>query len=362
MPDFARRRDLVRRQLRAQNLQALLVTHPVNVTYLSGFSGEDSYLLVTDEHATIISDPRFSTQLAEECPDLELAIRSPGTSLATQTIELLASHGLSTLGFEPDHLSVAAHQQLVTGLPTVVWRAAPGIVETLREVKDKEEIATLRQAIWSAEKAFGMLRAGLRAGRTEKETADDLEHQMRLFGASRASFPTIVAAGERAALPHARPSDRPIGPGEFVLVDWGAVRGGYHSDLTRVLATSKIPPKLERVYGVVLKAQARAIAAIRPGASGHEIDAAAREVIAGAGFGKCFGHGLGHGIGLEIHEGPRLSRNQHRPLRPGMVVTVEPGIYLPGWGGVRIEDDVLVTRTGGEVLSTLPHGLDELVY
>ncbi len=184
---------------------------------------------------------------------------------------------------------------------------------------------------------------------------------MRKLGGRSASFPSIVAVGDRSALPHYRPGSRAIGDAPFVLVDWGAVGNGYVSDLTRVLATGKIPPKLERIYRVVLNAQERAIEAIRPGRTCGEVDAAARAVIAKAGFGPKFGHGLGHGIGLEIHEAPRLSKGQKVKLKPGMVVTVEPGIYLPGFGGVRIEDDVLVTRNGCEVLTDLPKQWEDVV-
>jgi Xaa-Pro aminopeptidase len=193
---------------------------------------------------------------------------------------------------------------------------------------------------------------------TELRVAHELEHAMRRFGALRASFEPIVAAGPRAALPHARATGAPAQGGGFVLVDWGASDvSGYKSDLTRVLPTDKISPKLAKIYRVVLKAQRRGIESVRPGARCADIDAAARAVIVQAGFGKRFGHGLGHGIGLEIHEGPRLNPRSEDTLAPGMVITIEPGIYLPGWGGVRIEDDVLVTRDGFELLSTLPREL-----
>jgi Xaa-Pro aminopeptidase len=182
---------------------------------------------------------------------------------------------------------------------------------------------------------------------------------MRQFGAKQAAFDTIVAVGPRSALPHARPTAATIGSADFLLVDWGALNfQGYHSDLTRILVTGTISPKLVKLHGVVLNAQQRAVEMIRPGVLAREVDSAARTVIAKAGWGKNFGHGLGHGIGLEIHEGPRVSRNSQVVLKAGMVVTVEPGVYLPGWGGIRIEDDVLVTRTGHEVLTSLPRELD----
>ena len=197
----------------------------------------------------------------------------------------------------------------------------------------------------------------MRPEQTEQEIAHQIERLIHDFGGSGPAFPPIVAAGPRAALPHAVPTDQQIGCSDLLLIDWGATRSLYRSDLTRILVTGRISPKLERIYGLVLKAQQQAIAAIRPGALMSEVDRAARSVIADAGHGKHFGHALGHGFGLEVHEQPRLAANVDRPLKPGMIVTVEPGIYLPRWGGIRIEDDILVTRDGHEVLSVLPTDL-----
>jgi Xaa-Pro aminopeptidase len=196
---------------------------------------------------------------------------------------------------------------------------------------------------------------------TELDVAAELEYQARRFGAKALSFPPIVAVGPRAALPHATPTLRRLSDSEFTLIDWGANSGLYMSDLTRIVVTGRISPKLRRIYSVVLKAQLAAIKAIRPGLTGEQVDSVARRIITRAGFGKAFGHGLGHGTGLEIHEAPRLAVGQKTKLRPGMIVTVEPGIYVPGWGGVRIEDDVLVTRTGHEVLSDVPKQLEDCV-
>ena len=203
-------------------------------------------------------------------------------------------------------------------------------VEALRVVKDADEIVQIREAIHQAERGYELLRASLRAEMSELQAANELEHAMRSFGARQSSFEIIVAAGPRAALPHARPTSNCVGTSDFVLVDWGATGpGGYRSDLTRILATATISPKLEKLHGVVLKAQRQAIEAIRPGAAAADVDSVARKIIAKSGWGKHFGHGLGHGIGLEIHEGPRPSRTSTDVLRPGMVVTVEPGIYFP---------------------------------
>lgn len=355
------RRDRLRKLFRQAEIDALLVTNFTNVTYLTGFTGDDSYLLVCRGGQVLVSDPRYTTQLEEECPGLDLHIRPPGVGMFEAVLTVIKSAKVARLGVEADSMTVGFRDQLAAQLPRVAVANATRLVEQLREIKDKEEIAELRQAVWYAEKAFAVTRATLRRERTEKEVADDLEYQLRLFGAKGASFPSIVAVGPRAALPHARPTQQAIGSGDFVLIDWGASGRLYKSDLTRVLVTGKIPAKLERVYRVVLSAQEQAIAAIKPGMTGHEVDRVAREIIGRAGFGHHFGHGLGHGLGLDIHEGPRLAANQHSPLRPGMVVTVEPGIYLPGWGGVRIEDDVLVTKSGHEVLTSVSKAFEEAV-
>ncbi|HEX4149934.1 MAG TPA: M24 family metallopeptidase, partial [Pirellulales bacterium] len=286
--------------------------------------------------------------------------RAPGSNMLDATAGVVAASKVANLAIEGDSLSVSQHAQLAERIKSPLVPTS-GLVEELREIKDKVEIDEIRLAARHAEHAFAVLRATLRPQLSEKEVADDLEHQLRLFGAKGSSFPPIVAVGERAALPHARPTGKLIGSDDFVLVDWGATAQHYKSDLTRVLVTGKISPKLQRVYGVVLQAQERAIAAIRPGISGREVDRVARSVISDAGFGKFFGHGLGHGLGLDIHEAPRLNPTNDRPLAPGMVVTVEPGIYLPGWGGVRIEDDILVTRSGYEVLTDVPKELAESV-
>jgi Xaa-Pro aminopeptidase len=358
---YQNRRDRLRHLFRHDGAEALLVTNFTNVTYLTGFTGDDSYLLVHSRGETLISDPRYTTQLGEECPGLDLFIRPPGLTMPKALGKVIRRAKIGHLGAEADSMTLGLRDRIAAELPRSEIVPLGGLVERLRERKDAEEVARIREAVWYAEKAFGVLRATLRPEKTEKQIADELEQQLRLFGARGCSFPTIVAAGSRAALPHARATGNPIGDVDFVLVDWGADGNLYKSDLTRVLVTGKISPKLERIYGVVLKAQQLAMAAIRPGAVAQEVDAIARGVIAEAGFGRYFGHGLGHGLGLEIHEAPRLAAKVPTVLRPGMVVTVEPGIYLPGWGGVRIEDDVLVTRTGYEVLTSAPKSLEEMV-
>lgn len=353
MSRFAARRDKLRRLMRSAGVDALLVTNFTNVSYLTGFSGDDSYLLVLGKGEVVVSDPRYTTQLEQECPGLEASIRPPGTGMVEAVTKLAAGARVSKLGVEGNSMTVALRDQIAAGLPKTELVSTVNLVERLRVIKDRDEVAEIRRAIWIAERAYGVLRASLRPERTEKEVADELENQIRLYGGKACSFPPIVAVGARAALPHARPTDQKIGAADFVLVDWGADAGPYKSDLTRVLVTGKIPPKLERIYRVVLSAQEQAIDHIRAGRTCQEVDAVARGVIAKAGFARNFGHGLGHGIGLDIHEAPRLAAGDQTKLEPGMVVTVEPGIYLPGFGGVRIEDDVLVTKDGCQVLTTL---------
>jgi Xaa-Pro aminopeptidase len=361
MDYFAARRDRLRKLLHKAGVDTLLVTSFHNVTYLTGFTGDDSYLLVTRAGQILLSDSRYTTQLEEECPGLDLHIRPPGEAMLDGTIKVLKQAKVSRLGIEGDSMTVGYLQRLAEKAEKVDLVTTSGTVEQLRMIKDKEEIAEIRQAVAIAEKAFAVVRAALRPEQTEKEIADALEQQMRLFGGRGASFTPIVGVGDRSALPHYRPGQKRVGEADFILIDWGALGRLYMSDLTRTLVTGKIPPKLQRIYEVVLKAQLAAIDAIRPGKTCGEIDAVARNIIEKAGYGKQFGHGLGHGLGLEIHESPRFSKKQAVKLEPGMVMTVEPGIYLPGFGGVRIEDDVLVTRSGCEVLTSVPKRWDESI-
>jgi Xaa-Pro aminopeptidase len=359
--DFQARRERLRKAFSKNGIDALLVTDFVNVTYLTGFTGDDSYLLVRRDGETVLSDPRYITQLQEECPGVDLNIRPPGVTMLRAVVRVVRGAKIGRLGIEGDSMTVGLRDEIAAKLPKVQLVPTSGLVEKLRLIKDKDEIELLRKAVWQAEKAFAVMRSTLRPEMTEKEAADELEHQFRLFGAKDAAFPSIVAVGPRAALPHATPGRKRIGDDDFVLVDWGANEGLYRSDLTRVLVTGKISPKLERIYGIVLEAQKRAIAAVRPGVLAHDVDNVARAYIAKAGFDRRFRHGLGHGLGLLVHEAPRLAKKNQTILRPGMVVTVEPGIYLPGWGGVRIEDDLLVTRTGHEVLTHVPKRLEDAV-
>jgi len=349
----------VQRLLASQKLDALLVSNPINVRYLSGFTGGDSALLFRRDDVTLLSDGRFTLQIEEECPDLDdVHIRSVNETMPMAISKVFGTTKAGRLGVEAESLAVAENERLANKLPKTTIVPTRNIVETFRQIKDRNEIDAIRRAIDAAAKAFADVRNSLRPDRTEIDIRNDIEYRMRIHGAEEKSFPTIIAAGARAALPHAVPSSQPIGGHPMLLIDWGAVVDGYMSDLTRVLVLMPTK-KLRIVYETVLKAQLAAIDAIQPGKTGEEIDAVARNVIKDAGFAKHFNHGLGHSVGMEIHEDPRFKLGYNTVLKPGMVLTVEPGIYLKGWGGVRIEDDILVTKKGCEVLSRhVPKGFD----
>jgi Xaa-Pro aminopeptidase len=360
MDHFAPRRERLKQALADEGLDALAVSSVVNVSYLTGFSGDSSVLVLTRDRALLVSDPRYTALIAEECPGLPTHIRPPAQKIHEAVAEVLTKLGCRGVGFESAAVTVAELEALKGLTPAIDWKGGSDRVERLRTIKDASEVAAIREAIAIVERAFTVLRALLRPEDREKELADAMEGYVRRAGGLGSAFPPIIEVGERAALPHAPPGDRAVSTGELLLVDCGASGRFYKSDLTRVWATHKISAKLEEVYTVVLKAQQQAMRAVRPGAVAKDIDAEARGVIAAAGFGDFFGHGLGHGIGLQVHEGPAVRPLSETVLRPGMVFTIEPGIYLPGWGGVRIEDDVLVTEDGCEVLSHLPRDLDSI--
>jgi Xaa-Pro aminopeptidase len=354
------RRNKLKKLVAKKEANAILVTNVTNVAYLTGFTGDSSYLLLSDKEAIIFSDGRYADQLPAECPGIDLEIRGPGTTM----VELLKQRLPGKFGkvaVEASSVSLATYLKIQEEIPALTMLPTSGLVEELRMVKDKEEVESIRHAIYLAERAFGVAKASMHRDQSEKEVADLLEHQIRAFGGRCTSFPSIIASGPRAALPHAGATPARLGEFDFVLCDWGAREDAYVSDLTRMLVFGKISSKLAKVHAAVLGAQEAAFAAIKPGAVFADVDAAARKVIEDAGFGSKFTHSLGHGIGLEVHEAPRMASSEKGQLKTGMVVTVEPGIYLPGWGGVRLEDDVLVTKSGCEILSHVPKALEESV-
>ncbi len=342
------RLERLRALFAAAEIDALWVSGPENIRYLSGFSDpRDARLLVTLDGTTLYTDARYTLQAAEESPLPAFIARTP------QTYQHAAESLLGRqVGIEAGQLTVAEHGELGARLSggTV---ATSGLVEGLRLVKEEQEIELIRAAQGLADAAFEALRPGIRAGAHEEELAAELEHFLRRRGA-KAAFDFTVASGPRGALPHAGASRRTLAEDELVTLDFGAQREGYHSDMTRTVAVGSPSEELRRLYRAVLEAERAAVAAVRPGAICSDLDAAAREVLAGHGLGEYFAHSLGHGVGLAIHEGPGLRAGNEQPLQAGMVVTIEPGVYLPGVGGVRIEDLLLVTEGGHEVLSRSP--------
>ena len=357
----AYRRDALWSSCAGEGIDAFLVSSITNIGYLTGFSGSDAAFLLTKDRALIVSDGRYTTQIAAECPDLPAHIRPTGQLMVDGLAEIVSRLGIRTLGFESAVVTVADHETLKGKLTTTELRGLTEKVEALRVVKDESEVAAIREAIEQAELGFADVCRAMRPEQSEKDVADALEMAVRRRGATSTSFAPIVAVGKNAALPHYRPSAVPrLADDDFVLIDWGASGRPYKSDLTRLVVTGKVTPKFEQVYTAVLEANLRGIAAIRPGVVGRDVDAEARSVLEAAGFGDFFSHGLGHGLGRDIHEAPGLRKESDVVLKPGMVVTVEPGVYLPGWGGVRIEDDVLVTEDGCEVLTRVPKDLETI--
>lgn len=358
MPNYQKRQERLMRLVKKAGAGSMLITCPTNVYYLTGFTGGDSYLYMDGRKALLLSDARYEQQIGEECPELPVHIRPSSVSLVQETGKLLTD-GVGPVVFEADQLTVSQHRQLVEAQTSRNWLASEGLVEQLREIKDTEEMDRIRRAVSMAERVFISLRQTLTAEWTELQVSNYLDATIRQLGGKGTAFAPIVGVGERAALPHGTPSGRRMEESSFVLIDWGANEGAYLSDLTRVLVTSRIPPKFARAYKAVLDAHQAAARALRPGVIRSEVDRIARDSLDKAGFGKYFTHGLGHGFGLKIHESPRLAKNQDLPLHAGMVVTIEPGVYLPGWGGIRLEDDYWITEDGSERLSSLPQALED---
>lgn len=347
------RRAAVRERAAAADLDALIVLDLSDIRYLSGFTGSAGLLVVLAEGSdAFFTDFRYQTQIAAEL-DAAIDVRIGNEGLLKTSCEFLAGLGVSRVGFEREQLTYRAWAE---------WsdREAPALVpveewiEELRMIKSAPEIAAIRKACDIADETFERMLEELRPGVTERELAARLDLELATRGAEGPSFETIVAFGERAALPHARPGQRELRRGDVVLFDFGAVADGYVSDLSRTVAYGDPAAEMREAYGLVLEAQAVAIGGIRAGLPGMEADRLARDVIEAAGHGPRFGHSLGHGIGLEVHEAPRLGRKSEDTLESGMTVTIEPGIYLEGLGGVRIEDDALVTDAAVELLTSAP--------
>jgi Xaa-Pro aminopeptidase len=356
---FKLRRKALNQLISDAQLDALVITHPANWYYLTGFTGESGALILSDRAATLITDGRFTTQVRQETSSVRL-VEQKG-SLMESTGRLLREKAVRRVGFDPAQTSVAQLNLLrkAAGSRTK-WISAAGLVGTLRARKEPSELARMRQAAILAGDALTNAIALLKPGVMENEVAAEIEYQMRRCGATGPAFETIVAFGERSALPHARPTAKRLRKNELVVLDLGAILAHYCSDITRTVYVGRAPGRVKQWYRAVLEAQNAALAAVRAGVTCGDVDTAARQVLAGYKLDRLFTHSTGHGLGLEVHEDPRLARGQKTRLEPGFVVTIEPGIYMVGVGGIRIEDDVAVHAGNTEVLTRIPRDLIEL--
>jgi Xaa-Pro aminopeptidase len=371
------RQKIVRDAMRELKLNGLLLTHPADLAYLTNFTGEDSVGLITEKDFFLVTDFRYKEQADLEAGWLKVAIREG--KMAETLAETIGASKAGRIGFEANFTTVGQIDSLERALAALKdkpsadagnGRTAPpaasveligleDVMANVRKVKDDHEIDLIRKSVAVAEEAFEAIRSEIQVGQTENYLAGLLLLELRSRGAAGSSFPVIVAAGANSSLPHYRPGESLVQRDQPLLIDWGAVNKGYCSDLTRTLSIGRVSSRIKQAYKVVLDAQEAAIKFLRPGVTTLQADRVARDVIERAGFGKEFGHGLGHGIGRDIHELPFMRKiGGEEELRPGMILTVEPGIYLPGEGGVRIEDDVLITHSGREVLSTLDRSFE----
>ncbi|WP_240416879.1 M24 family metallopeptidase [Paenibacillus periandrae] len=343
------RLDKLRYALQEQGLQAILITNATNRQYMTGFTGSSGYVLISESKAYLLTDFRYMTQAPKQAIGYEVVEHAP-KAMATVK-DLLLKAGITKVGFEQDDMTYGTFLSTSDALSGIQLQATSGLVEKLRMIKDASELAVMQEAADLADRTFDHILSFIQTGTKEIDIALEIEIFMRINGAASTSFETIVASGERSALPHGKASDRVIQTNEFVKLDYGAYYKSYCSDITRTVVVGQPTDKHKEIYHIVLEAQLEALDKIRPGMTGKEADAIARNVIKQHGYGDYFGHGTGHGLGMEIHEAPRLSVQGDTVLTPGMTVTVEPGIYLPGFGGVRIEDDIVITETGIHILT-----------
>ncbi len=333
----------LREQMQKRELDSLLVTNPYNLRFITGFTGTAGLALITPNDAWFITDFRYTEQAGEQVKEFKVVQAQKG--LLDEVARIAQEAAVERLAFEQDYMTFATYSQYQEKLSATL-EPVSGLIEQLRMVKAPEEIDVLKAAAKIADDAFEHICTYIKPGMTELQVSNELEFFMRAQGATSSSFDIIVASGLRSALPHGVASDKKIEQGDLITLDFGALYQGYVSDITRTVAVGEPSDKLKEIYQVVLDSQVLALENIKPGMTGIEADAIARDYIKSKGYGEAFGHSTGHGIGLEVHEGPGLSFRSETVLEPNMAVTVEPGIYLPGIGGVRIEDDILITETG----------------
>lgn len=347
--------ERLRSAFEVNGIDGILITSPYNRRYISNFTGTAGVVLISADKALFITDFRYTEQAASQCQGFEI-VKFSG-SIPEELARLTKELDIKKLGFEEDYVTFSTFKQYEKAISAELVPVS-GVIEKLRLIKTDAEIKILKVAADIADAAFKHILDFLRPGKTELEVSNELEFFMRKAGATSSSFDTIVASGHRSALPHGVASDKVIEAGDIVTMDYGCYYNGYVSDITRTVAVGEPDAKLKEIYEIVLEAQLRGMAGYRPGITGKEADALSRDYITEKGYGEYFGHSNGHGIGLEIHEGPGLSMRSDIILESGMVVTCEPGIYIPGLGGVRIEDDTLITNEGNEALT---HSTKELI-
>ena len=351
----------IQQRIQQHGTDALLIFNDHNITYLSGFTGHAATALVMPDAAYLLTDYRYVEQAKSQCTGFQVICRDRiNQSLAALIDELRQQHGVKTLAFEADHIAHGAWQGMCAEWQQMDTSPVSRWVEDLRLIKDDHEISSIRLAAHIADQALTELLSQIKPEVTERELAIELEYQMALLGSEAPSFPTIMLAAERSALPHGVPGERALQPGDLLLIDFGAVINGYHSDMTRTFVLGQADQQQREIYQTVHDAQQAAIDVLRPGISTTAVNQAAQEVLNESAWAQYQGEGLGHGLGMDLHEQPFIGMGPEMSLASGAVVTIEPGIYIPGWGGVRIEDDVLLTEGGVEYLTEFPRRLMEL--
>ncbi|MGX7107673.1 M24 family metallopeptidase [Hutsoniella sourekii] len=344
----------VRSLFAGEGIDALLVTELKNLYYLANFTGTAGVALIGPDYQYFITDFRYKEQASQQSQGFEVIIHSGNQNQVLA--DLVAKHQIQNLGYEADQMVVSAYIRLDEDLDCSLVATA-GLIETVRQIKDAEEIAIIKQACEITDQAFSHILTFIKPGVSELEVANELERFCKSKGASAMSFDTIIASGYRSAMPHGVASDKLIEAGDMITMDFGCYYKGYASDMTRTVALGSVDPKLEVIYQIVLEAHQAVIDGTKAGMTGREVDDLARDIIKSYGYGDNFGHSTGHGVGLDIHEEPAIAQRNQEPLEVGMVITDEPGIYIDGLGGVRIEDDLLVTQEGVEILNRSPKNL-----
>jgi Xaa-Pro aminopeptidase/Xaa-Pro dipeptidase len=353
---FRDRIERLRQSMTSANMDAVLLVGDPNRNYLSGFTGDESYSLITQKKLFFITDSRFTQQAKQQVKDYEVLEYGGSGPFVSFISDLVCDNNIKRLGFEENVVTYRNYSLYKSGLNCELV-PMNGMIENIRMIKDEHELSFVKSAAEIADNAFQHMLDYIKSGMTEREIGLELEFYMKKLGASDLSFPSIVASGQRSSLPHGQATDKVLKKGEFLTLDFGCVYNEYCSDMTRTVVIGKPSDKMVEVYNTVLSAQKKAIGAYKPGALASDVDSIARDYITKKGYGKYFGHSLGHGVGREIHESPAISHKNNTRLEENMVVTDEPGIYIPGFGGVRIEDLLVVSKNGGEVLSKSPKQL-----